>query len=58
MKLKTLQKVQDALNDLSLLTEDNVEVQDLIMCVETYVDDIRGELEFEDAMGEIKVELN
>jgi len=57
MKLKTLQKVQDALNDLSLLTEDNTEVQDLIMCIETYADDIRAELEFEQAMDELNQKI-
>lgn len=57
MKLKTLQKVQDALNDLSLLTEENTEVQDLIMCIESYMDDIRGELEWEEARNQALGEI-
>lgn len=46
--------MQDALNELALLTEENVEVQDLILCIETYADDIRAELEFEDAIDDLK----
>jgi len=53
MKLKTLQRVQDALNDLSDKTLDNADVQEYVTCIEVFIDDIRQELEFEQAMDEV-----
>jgi uncharacterized protein with PhoU and TrkA domain len=59
---KAIDKVKKAINDLSDLTLDNVEIQDLIMCAETFIDDIEvehnSEVEMTKVLSELKIELN